>query len=90
MNHLLELITPNNIIYDLKAKDKESVISILVEHGVQIGSITEAASAEIINSLLNREKSMSTGIGSGVAIPHCSVSLVEELKVVIGLSSAIR
>ena len=86
MNHLLELITPNNIIYDLKAKDKESVISILVEHGVQIGSITEAASAEIINSLLNREKSMSTGIGSGVAIPHCSVSLVEELKVVIGLS----
>ena len=29
---------------------------------------------------------MSTGIGSGVAIPHCSVSLVDELKVVIGLS----
>ena len=29
---------------------------------------------------------MSTGIGSCVAIPHCSVSLVEELKVVIGLS----
>ena len=86
MNHLLELITPNNIIYDLKAKDKESVISILVEHGVRIGSITEAASAEIVTSLLNREKSMSTGIGSGVAIPHCSVSLVEELKVVIGLS----
>lgn len=86
MNHLLELITPNNIIYDLKATDKESVISILVEHGVQIGSISETASAEIIESLLNRERSMSTGIGSGVAIPHCSVSLVEDLKVVIGLS----
>ncbi len=86
MNHLLELITPNNIIYDLKATDKESVISNLVEHGVQIGSISETASAEIIESLLNRERSMSTGIGSGVAIPHCSVSLVEDLKVVIGLS----
>jgi PTS system fructose-specific IIA component len=29
---------------------------------------------------------MSTGIGSGVAIPHCSVGIVDELKVVIGLS----
>jgi mannitol/fructose-specific phosphotransferase system IIA component (Ntr-type) len=86
MNHLLELITPNNIIYDLKASDKESVITLLVDHGVRIGSIAESASAEIITSLLNREKSMSTGIGSGVAIPHCSVSLVEDLKVVIGLS----
>lgn len=86
MNHLLELITPNNIIYDLKAKDKESVIASLVEHGVKIGSIANSASQEIITSLLNREKSMSTGIGSGVAIPHCSVSLVEDLKVVIGLS----
>lgn len=86
MNHLLELITPNNIIYDLKASDKESVIAHLVDHGVRIGSIAESASSEIITSLLNREKSMSTGIGSGVAIPHCSVSLVEDLKVVIGLS----
>ena len=56
MNHLLELINPNNIIYDLKATDKENVISILVEHGVKIGSIADSASGEIIASLLNREK----------------------------------
>jgi PTS system fructose-specific IIA component len=29
---------------------------------------------------------MSTGIGSGVAIPHCSIGIVNELKVIIGLS----
>lgn len=83
---LLELITPNNTIYELKAKDKESVISMLVEHGVKIGSISNAASQEIFTSLMTREKSMSTGIGSGVAIPHCSVNIVKDLKVIIGLS----
>ena len=88
MNHLIELITPDNIFYDLKANSKEEVISQLVAHGVKIGSINEENKVEIETSLLNREKSMSTGIGSGVAIPHCSVSLVEELKVVIGISES--
>jgi PTS system fructose-specific IIA component len=86
MNHLLELITAENIIYDLKAQSKEEVINKLVDHGIQIGMLKSEFKEEITNSLLNREKSMSTGIGSGVAIPHCSISLVDELKVVIGLS----
>lgn len=88
MNHLIELITPDNIFYDFKADSKEQVISQLVEHGIKIGIIKEENKSEIELSLFTREKSMSTGIGSGVAIPHCSVSVVEELKVVIGISES--
>ncbi len=88
MNHLIELITPENVFYDLKANSKEDVISQLVSHGIKIGIINEENKDEIEISLLSREKSMSTGIGSGVAIPHCSVSLVQELKVVIGISES--
>jgi len=86
MNHLLDLITNTNVIYDFHANDKEDVIKKLVLHGVKIEIIQEFHAQELIESLLDREKSMSTGIGSGVAIPHCSVGIVDELKVVIGLS----
>jgi PTS system fructose-specific IIA component len=86
MNHLLDLVTKENIIYDFKAESKEDVIRKLVLHALNTNLITLDTKEEVIISLLNREKSMSTGIGSGVAIPHCSVSVVKDLKVVIGLS----
>ncbi len=88
MNHLLELITPSNVYYNFHADSKEDVIRKLVKFGVSSKIINEDYIDEIIDSLLNREKSMSTGIGSGVAIPHCSISLVNELKVFIGLSKS--
>lgn len=86
MKALLELITPTNIIYQFEAGTKEEVISKLVDHAIHTGLIQEEHKDDIMTSLLNREKSMSTGIGSGVAIPHCSVNIVNELKVVIGVS----
>jgi len=86
MNHLLDLITPNNIIYDFHAETKEDVLRKLVIFGTSRKLLDEKNTEELIESLLNREKSMSTGIGSGVAIPHCSIGIVNELKVIIGLS----
>jgi fructose-specific phosphotransferase system IIA component len=86
MNHLLELITKENLIYDFQATSKEDVIRRLVEHGTSIDYFTSEHSQEIFTSLMNREKTMSTGIGSGVAIPHCSINLVDELRVVVAVS----
>jgi mannitol/fructose-specific phosphotransferase system IIA component (Ntr-type) len=86
MNHLLDLLTPNNIIYDFHAETKEEVLRKLIIFGTSIKLLDEKDTEELIESLLNREKSMSTGIGSGVAIPHCSIGIVNELKVIIGLS----
>ncbi len=48
---------------------------------------TEPASHEeaIRETLIARENSMSTGIGEGVAIPHCSTEYVDEMHATLAL-----
>ncbi|EQA37375.1 phosphoenolpyruvate-dependent sugar phosphotransferase system, EIIA 2 component [Leptospira inadai serovar Lyme str. 10] len=86
MNQLLALLKPETVIFDLEGSSKEEVISHLLQKAVDVKLIGPEVREPVFESLLAREKSMSTGIGSGVAIPHCSVNLVEELKCVMGLS----
>ncbi|MCC5816470.1 MAG: PTS sugar transporter subunit IIA [Leptospira sp.] len=80
MNHLVDILNESNIIFDFQAESKEEVIQKMVDHLVSVGELEVEKKDDIIKSLIHRENSMSTGIGSGVAIPHCSVSYVEELK----------
>ncbi|AYV55427.1 PTS sugar transporter subunit IIA [Leptospira kmetyi] len=86
MNQLLTLLHPETVIFNLESGTKEEVISRLLQKAVDTHQIDAENKEEILESLLAREKSMSTGIGSGVAIPHCSVNLVDELKCVMGLN----
>ncbi|MGJ4752456.1 PTS sugar transporter subunit IIA [Leptospira kmetyi] len=86
MNQLLTLLHPETVIFNLESGTKEEVISRLLQKAVDTHQIDVENKEEILESLLAREKSMSTGIGSGVAIPHCSVNLVDELKCVMGLN----
>ncbi|MCX7999788.1 MAG: PTS sugar transporter subunit IIA [Leptospiraceae bacterium] len=86
MNHLLELITRENLIYNFQASNKTEVIEKLVKHASKIYNFLPEQEREISTALFNREKTMSTGIGSGVAIPHCSVGVVEDIKSVVALS----
>ncbi|MBW0432533.1 MULTISPECIES: PTS sugar transporter subunit IIA [Leptospira] len=86
MNQLLTLLHPETVIFNLESGTKEEVISKLLQKAVDTHQIDSENKEEILESLLAREKSMSTGIGSGVAIPHCSVNLVDELKCVMGLN----
>ncbi|MCZ8344261.1 MAG: PTS sugar transporter subunit IIA [Leptospira sp.] len=86
MNQLLEILDPKNIIFDFDASSKEDAIRKMISHLVATQSLEAGHSEDIISSLLNREKSMSTGIGSGVAIPHCSVHYVDELKCAMAIA----
>ncbi|NCN08672.1 MAG: PTS sugar transporter subunit IIA [Leptospira sp.] len=86
MNHLLEILNESNVIFDFQAETKESVIEQMVDHLVHTNELEISKRNEVVESLLQREKSMSTGIGSGVAIPHCSISVVENLKSVMAIS----
>ncbi len=86
MNQLLALLKPETVIFEIEGSSKEEVINQLLQKSVDSGLIAADDREAVYESLLAREKSMSTGIGSGVAIPHCSVNLVDELKCVMGLS----
>jgi len=74
---LVEFFAPDEIVLDLDAETKEEALKELVEHL----SVNEK-SEELFRLLKKRENLGSTGIGKGVAIPHCRSLVVDRLRVV--------
>jgi PTS system nitrogen regulatory IIA component len=65
---LSEVLKEENVLADLSAKDKRTVIEEMAEAvSRSYGSVDRTA---LVQVLLEREKLGSTGIGDGVAIPH--------------------
>ncbi|WP_068311510.1 PTS IIA-like nitrogen regulatory protein PtsN [Polycladidibacter hongkongensis] len=64
---LNELIRPEGIIANLKATSKKQVLQELAGRAAAICGQSER---DIFDTLLQRERLGSTGVGSGIAIPH--------------------
>jgi len=82
--NLREFILQDMVIADLKAGDKVSVLSELVEPLVRHDS--KLSKDDLVRILLEREKLGSTGIGDGIAIPHGKVREMDNLLVSFGRS----
>jgi PTS system nitrogen regulatory IIA component len=65
---LSEILNPDNIIPDLRAKDKKGVLEELVD--VIVSHDPSLDKGPLVKVLLERERLGSTGIGDGIAIPH--------------------
>ncbi|MBN2124112.1 MAG: PTS sugar transporter subunit IIA [Deltaproteobacteria bacterium] len=65
---LSEILIEDNIIPELKAKDKKGVLEELAE--VIVHREPSVDKNSLVRVLLERERLGSTGIGDGVAIPH--------------------
>jgi nitrogen PTS system EIIA component len=64
---IAEFLTPEDVLVDLRAQQKRQLITALAERAAfRLG----LAKQEIISALLSREALGSTGMGSGIAIPH--------------------
>jgi mannitol/fructose-specific phosphotransferase system IIA component (Ntr-type) len=85
---LAKLISADQIILDMKAVGHWPAITELVDHLVETGRLPEAQREEILDALKVREALVSTGIGSGVAIPHAFSDELEEVIAVFGKSKA--
>lgn len=83
---LLDSLKKNNILVKPAAKNRWEMIEEMVDLAAKNKDIPAEDSAAIKNALIEREKSMSTGIGNGVAIPHCSTTKVSEITTVMALS----
>ncbi len=68
--------------------DKRAVISALVQSLVKARKINAENSDEIIEGALAREAIGSTGIGHGIAIPHCRTALVKSIVCAFGTSES--
>jgi PTS system nitrogen regulatory IIA component len=79
-----DTLLPKKINLNLKSKTKEQVI----EELVKMLRLSAPARNTLIATLLTREDMGSTGVGHGIAIPHCRSLVLSRLRVVIGLSKA--
>lgn len=79
---LSELINPVCIELDLKEKRKPDLIRELAEVLARSGEIEDVDS--LAEEVLKREKISSTGIGSGIAIPHCLTKQVSRTHIAFG------
>ena len=72
----------------MKATERWAVIVELIDLLVSLGKIKAGDRDPILSALRQREETMSTGIGFGIAIPHASSDRVNEVVAAFGRSSA--
>jgi mannitol/fructose-specific phosphotransferase system IIA component (Ntr-type) len=83
--HLTELFTPEDLLLDFHPDDKWDALGKLIEHLVKKGSLTADSAPAIRDAVLARERSMSTGMEHGIAIPHAAVEGIDEILVALGI-----
>ncbi|MFB0525435.1 MAG: PTS sugar transporter subunit IIA, partial [Phycisphaerae bacterium] len=81
---LTQILQPACVKVPLEGKDKNSVITELVDLLDANGLLLDRNPA--LEAVLVREQTKSTGIGSGIAIPHGKCKAVKELVMAIGIA----
>ena len=85
--HLADILTPAQIIPEMRASNRWEAIDELVEQLVTAGRISPDHRQDIAAVVKRREATMSTGIGFGVGIPHAVSELISEVVGVLGRST---
>jgi fructose-specific phosphotransferase system IIA component len=79
---LIDILKPENIKVPLEAHTKTEAISELVALLAKNGTVTDAK--KVLDAVLERESTRTTGIGNGLAIPHGKCPGVSSLVMAIG------
>lgn len=75
--NLYPLLNKERVLPQIKADSKKELINTLVDV-LKSQVNTDEELEQIRNSVFEREKIMSTGIGKGIAIPHAKSGVVDE------------
>ena len=82
----LEILTAGAYIrVGLSAVKKEMAIELLLDCLLQEGALPAEARTEILEAVMIRERRLSTGLESGIAIPHGTTPLIEREVAAIGV-----
>ena len=73
---LSDLIRPETILPSLKANGKKQAIQVLAEKAAELTGLDER---EIFETLIQRERLGSTGVGGGIAIPHGKLAKLDRI-----------
>jgi mannitol/fructose-specific phosphotransferase system IIA component (Ntr-type) len=77
---LKDFFSPDGIQLDLQGTSKDEILKELVS----LLQLDDKADAMLLKMLKRRENLGSTGIGRGIAIPHCRSLVVSRLRVAFG------
>jgi len=77
---LQEFLTPDAIRLDLDAATREAVLRDLVA----LLRVSDTDAETLLRVLLRREGIGSTGVGRGIAIPHCRSLVVNRVRLAFG------
>ncbi len=83
---LTDILKPENIKVPLAATTKNDAIAELVDLLAANGQVTDAK--KVLESVLERETTRTTGIGNGLAIPHGKCAGTADLVMAIGKPAA--
>ncbi len=84
---LLDFVSVDAIVENLKASDKESAITEMAQAVVAAGNLKKDGLKGVVKALLRREELGSTGVGRGIAVPHAKHGSVNSLVGTIALSN---
>lgn len=79
---LVDILPVENIKIPLTAKTKDEIITELVDLAADSNPLINRDI--VLESIFEREKTMSTGIGSGIAIPHGKSNGVKDIIAAFG------
>ena len=77
MMEITDLLVPDSIVPSLKATCKKQALQELSRRGADATGLSDR---RIFDVLLERERLGTTGVGSGIAIPHGKLSELNEVK----------
>ncbi len=82
---LSEIVSEDLVLTSLKGADTASVLHEFADAVSAAGKYPD--SGLLFERLYDREKQESTGIGNGIAIPHCKIENLQQIFLAIGYSS---
>ena len=82
---LRQLFQPSDLMLGFAPKDKWDAIRQLVLHLASNGRLASDVGERVLEQVLSRERSMSTGMERGIAIPHAAVDEVSKVTACMGI-----
>mgnify|MGYP000459646018 CR=1 FL=1 len=82
---LQEIFKPDDVLLGLDPGDKWEAIRALMGRLVASGRVPTEREEELLEAVFERERSMSTGMERGLAIPHAAVEGLDGLAAALGV-----
>jgi PTS system fructose-specific IIC component len=85
-----KFLEERNVIMHLKAEGKVAALSEILDRVFgEVGSLTDFYD-RTLSRLCDREEQASTGVGSGIALPHAATEALQEGEMLVSVARSVR